>query len=140
MINAIKKRFDAWKKNARKLKAETYAVFLAFRHPDTPWYAKVLAGAVAAYAFSPIDLIPDFIPLIGYLDDLILIPLGIALVVKMIPETIMIACREQAQTDMGSEKPRSWFMAAIIILIWIGLAAMGVFWVQKLLRQPIARR
>ena len=124
----------SWKQKTEKLKAETYTVYLAFRHPDTPWYAKVLAGAVAAYAFSPIDLVPDFIPVLGYLDDLILVPLGIALVVKLIPETIMVACREQAQTDMGSDKPRSWFMAAIIILIWIGLAALGIYWMFNLIR------
>lgn len=73
------------KQRARQLKAETFALYLAARHPDTPWYAKLLVATIVAYAFSPIDLIPDFIPIVGYLDDLVLIPMGIALAIKLVP-------------------------------------------------------
>ncbi len=109
------------KDRANRLKEDTYTVYLAYRHPRTPWYAKVLAAVVVAYAFSPIDLIPDFIPFLGYLDDLILVPLGIALVIKMIPADVMNACRAQARTEIRGEKPVNWIAAAVIILIWAGL-------------------
>ena len=75
----------AWHRKARELKIQTFALYYACRDPRVPWYAKVLAGAVVAYAFSPIDLIPDFIPILGYLDDLVLIPLGVALTIKLVP-------------------------------------------------------
>ena len=88
--------FDRIRIWARALKRDAYAVYLAARNPDTPWYVKVLAAIVAAYAFSPIDLIPDFIPILGYLDDLILIPLGIWLVVSLIPEQAMAEYRARA--------------------------------------------
>jgi uncharacterized membrane protein YkvA (DUF1232 family) len=85
--------FDRIKLWARELKRDAYAVYLAARDPRTPWYVKALAAVVAAYAFSPIDLIPDFIPIVGYLDDLILVPLGIWLVVSLIPEQAMAEYR-----------------------------------------------
>lgn len=116
------------KERARDLKKETYALYLAYRHPQVPWYAKILAGLVVAYAFSPIDLVPDFIPVLGYLDDLILVPLGIALVLKMIPENVMSECRKQAQAEMQSGKPTNWVMAVIIIVIWILLAFLCIRW------------
>jgi len=126
--------FDRWKEKARNLKKETYALYLVYRNPLTPWYAKVLTGIIVAYAFSPIDLIPDFIPILGYLDDLILIPLGIALVIKMIPQGIMNECRQQAQIEMSGEKPVNWFAAGIIILIWAGLAAWAISKAVELFR------
>jgi len=79
---------ERWKARARQLKQETYALYLAYRDPRTPWYAKVLAGVVVAYAFSPIDLIPDPVPVLGYLDDLLLVPLGIALAIRVIPAPV----------------------------------------------------
>lgn len=112
---------DIWKKKAKNLKAETLALYLACRHPRTPWYAKALTGVVVAYAFSPIDLIPDFIPVLGYMDDLVLIPLGVALVMKMIPGDVMEACRAQAQIEMSGEKPVNKIAAGVIILIWAGV-------------------
>jgi len=112
------------KDTANLLKEETYAIYLAYRHPRTPWYAKILAAVVVAYAFSPIDLIPDFIPVLGYLDDLILVPLGIALVIKMIPADIMDACRAQARMEMQGEKPVNWIAAGVIILIWVGVITL----------------
>jgi uncharacterized membrane protein YkvA (DUF1232 family) len=111
------------RQNAQRLKAETYALYLAYRHPLTPWYAKVFTGLVIAYAFSPIDLIPDFIPILGYLDDLVLVPVGIALAVKMIPAAVMDTCRVQAQKDLAGEKPVNWFVGALIVAVWIGAAA-----------------
>jgi len=125
---------EKWKQSARKLKAETYALYLVYKHPDTPWYAKVFAGLVVAYAFSPIDLVPDFIPVLGYLDDLVLIPLGITLALKMIPTAVMEECRTQAQNEMRAGKPVNWLSAAVIVGIWIALAGLCVVWLLDLLR------
>src|SRR5215203_3492782 len=99
---------DTWKQRAKQLKSETYALYLAAKHPEVPWYAKLLAASIVAYAFSPIDLIPDFIPVLGYLDDLIIIPLGIALVLKLIPEPVFAECRAQAKIAMREGKPTNW--------------------------------
>jgi len=113
-----------WRQRAGLLKRETHTLYLAYRHPDTPWYAKVFAACVVAYAFSPIDLIPDFIPVLGYLDDLLLVPLGIALAVKMIPLDVMAACRAQAQA--AEQRPISWGAAVVIVALWVALAAAAI--------------
>ena len=118
----------------KRLKNDTYVLVLAYNDPRTPWFAKLFTGLVVAYAFSPIDLIPDFIPILGYLDDLVLVPLGVALSIKLIPPEVMIECRERAQTEMGKGKPVNWNAAVIIILIWILLAAVAARWVIKLMR------
>ena len=97
----------------------------------TPWYAKVWVAVVVAYAFSPIDLIPDFVPILGYLDDLILIPLGIALAVKLIPKEIMIKCRQQAQARIDSKRPVNWIAGGIIIAIWIMIFYAVVYIILK---------
>ena len=125
---------DKWKSRARQLKTETYALTLAYRHAGTPWYAKIFAGLVIAYAFSPIDLVPDFIPVLGYLDDLLLIPLGVMLARKMIPSQVMAECRAQAQSTMQAGKPVTWGAAAVIVAIWMGLAILGLIWLIDLLR------
>jgi uncharacterized membrane protein YkvA (DUF1232 family) len=96
-----------------------------------PWYAKALAGCVVAYAFSPIDLIPDPIPVLGYLDDLVLIPLGVLAVRRMIPDHVMTECRVKAQAL--AEKPTNWIAATVIVLIWLALAAAGAFWLVSAL-------
>jgi uncharacterized membrane protein YkvA (DUF1232 family) len=115
--------FDRIKLWTRALKRDAYAVYLAARDPKTPWYLKVLAAVVAAYAFSPIDLIPDFIPILGYLDDLILVPLGIWLVVSLIPEQAMAEYRARASEVM--QRPHGGKIVAIaIIAIWISGAAL----------------
>jgi len=88
---------EAWKQRVTQLKVETYALYLAYKDPRVPWYGKVFAACVVAYAFSPIDLIPDFIPVLGYLDDLILVPLGIALALKTVPKTVLEECRRNAR-------------------------------------------
>ena len=109
---------ENWKAKAKELKTEVYALAIAYRHPRTPWYAKASAALVIAYAFSPIDLIPDFIPIFGYLDDLILIPLGISFAIKMIPKDIMDESHEKAK-ESESTKPISWVGAFFVILVWI---------------------
>jgi uncharacterized membrane protein YkvA (DUF1232 family) len=98
---------NSWKSKSNHLKSEIIALYLAYKHPRTPWYAKVLAGLIIGYALSPIDLIPDFIPVVGYLDDLIIVPLGIALLIKIIPRDILEESRAKAQSDILSKLPRS---------------------------------
>ena len=111
MLAAIK----AW---ARTLRRDAHALYLVARDPRVPWYAKALAIAIAGYALSPIDLIPDFIPIIGYLDDLIVVPLGIALVVRLIPPNIM--AEHRALAEAAQDRPVSWVAAAIIVAVWLG--------------------
>lgn len=109
---------------ARRLKREAYAIYLAAQSPLVPWYTKCLAMAVVGYALSPIDLIPDFIPVLGYLDDLIIVPLGIWLVLSLIPEEVMTACR--ARADEAVTGPHGKIAAVAIITIWImGAAILG---------------
>jgi uncharacterized membrane protein YkvA (DUF1232 family) len=118
-------KLKAW---ARQLKADVVAVWFCARHPDTPWLAKAVAATVVAYAFSPIDLIPDFIPVIGYLDDLILVPLGIWLVLKLVPPAIVSECRVSAAAWLAERrpKPRAYAAAAVIIGLW--LLALWLAW------------
>jgi uncharacterized membrane protein YkvA (DUF1232 family) len=118
---------EAWKDRVRQLKAETYALYLAYKDPRVPWYARLFALCVVGYAFSPIDLIPDFIPVVGYLDDLLLIPLGVILVRKMIPQEVLAKCREKAQTAMREGKPTNWVAAGIIITIWVLSATLAIY-------------
>lgn len=123
--------FTELKERVSRLEAETSALYLAARHPATPWYAKVLVAAIVAYALSPIDLIPDFIPVLGYLDDLVLIPMGIALAIKIVPPAVLATCRLRAQEIVLSGKPVSWVAGAIIVAVWIALAAMCMVWAYK---------
>ena len=126
--------FARWKQRARQLQSEAYAVYLACRDPRVPWYAKALAGAVAAYAFSPIDLIPDVIPILGYLDDLVLVPAGIALALRLIPAPVMADCRARAHAHLAGGRPTNWLAAAVIIAIWLAVAGLLVAWVAGLRR------
>jgi uncharacterized membrane protein YkvA (DUF1232 family) len=120
-----------WKQKAKSLKKELYALYLAYKDPRVPWYARVLAIIVVGYAFSPIDLIPDPIPVLGYLDDLILIPLGIALLIRLVPAEVLNECREKAGQRLIESKPKNWVAACVIILIWMILfAATGYYCVQ----------
>jgi uncharacterized membrane protein YkvA (DUF1232 family) len=119
------------KNKARLLKTEVYAIYWAYKDPRVPWYARIFAVCVVGYAFSPMDLIPDPIPVIGYLDDLILVPLGIFLVLKMIPKEVMAECREQARVVMLKDKPVNWIAAIVIIGIWVVLALLSVAIVSK---------
>jgi len=115
---AIADRFNAW---ARTLKRDVHALYLASRDPRVPWYAKALALIVAGYALSPIDLIPDFIPVLGYMDDVIVVPAGIWLVIKLIPADVM--AEHRALADATRSRPVSKTAAKVIIAIWIAAAA-----------------
>ncbi|KJH73641.1 YkvA family protein [Aliterella atlantica] len=123
---------QTWRQQLKKLQQETYAIYIACKDPRVPWYARLLAGVVVAYAFSPIDLIPDVIPVIGYLDDLILVPLGIALVIKMIPPQVLQDCREKAATAMAEGKPTNWTAAIIVVVLWFVLGIATVFWLKSI--------
>ena len=118
-------RLKGW---ARVIRRDVLAVWLAARDPRTPWYARALALAVAAYALSPIDLIPDVIPVLGYLDDVILVPLGILAVVALVPRDVMAECR--ARAEAAAARPVSRAGAAFIVAVWalLGLAAGWAAW------------
>jgi uncharacterized membrane protein YkvA (DUF1232 family) len=119
------KLVERLKRWSGRLKAELYALYLAYRDPRVPLYARVFAACVVGYAFSPIDLIPDPIPVLGYLDDLVLIPLGIALAIRMIPAPVLAECREKAR-QVAKEKPTNWVAAAVIVVVWLSLAALAI--------------
>ena len=115
---------DRLKNWARLIKQDVHALYLASRDPRVPWYAKAMALVVTGYALSPIDLIPDFIPVLGYLDDLILVPLGILLVIRLIPPGIMAEHRDLAAA--AREQPVTRAAALVIVTIWIACAALCV--------------
>jgi uncharacterized membrane protein YkvA (DUF1232 family) len=116
---------------ARAVTRDTLALYLAARDPRTPWYAKLFVGLIVAYALSPIDLIPDFIPVLGFLDDVVILPIGILLAVWMIPGSVLLDCRERA-LEMA-DRPTSPGAAIVIGLIWAGAAALAVFWLVQLI-------
>ena|ERR1051326_7373408 len=118
---------DRWKRWARELKTESYALYFAMKDPRVPFSAKLVAASVLAYAASPIDLIPDFIPVLGYLDDLIVVPLGVALVVKLIPPEVWAECRDKAERGAAQTKFYARAGAAAIVIVWI-LVAAWVVW------------
>lgn len=120
--------------HARSLKCETYALYLAARDARTPWYARLLVAATVAYAVSPIDLIPDFVPILGYLDDLVLVPLGIALAIKLIPAPVLEECRMRVRDEAGA--PVSRLAGVVVVVLWIFLGALGIFWTYKGLVAP----
>ena len=120
-------RVEIWKERARAMKRETYALYFACRDPRVPWYAKALAAIVVGYAFSPIDLIPDFIPVIGYLDDILLIPLGVIAVRAMIPASVLAECRDRA--SRLEAEPRSRLAAMVIAAIWVALTVAAIYWI-----------
>jgi len=124
------------KERAARLKADTYALYLVARDPRTPWYAKLLAALVAAYAFSPIDLIPDFIPVVGYLDDLVIVPAGIWAAVKLVPPDVLVDCRDRAARSVGGERPVSRAAATVIVLVWLALAGLGIAWLLGVVGRP----
>ncbi|WP_226537335.1 YkvA family protein [Fictibacillus halophilus] len=111
MLNKIR----AWAKNLKKY---VFVLYFAYKDHRVPWYAKVFTACVVAYAFSPIDLIPDFIPVFGYLDDIIIVPLGIKLALKMIPKAVIKDCEEKAEELMVKGKPKNWLVGTLIIIFW----------------------
>jgi uncharacterized membrane protein YkvA (DUF1232 family) len=123
----IVKIIDKLTAHARRLKGEISALYLAARDPRVPWYAKALLVFVVAYALSPIDLIPDVIPIVGYVDDLLLLPLAIYLALKMVPETVLAECRQKT-TAKNHRLPKSWLAGTAIVLLWmIALLAFGLY-------------
>ncbi len=107
------------KERANKLKSDIPAVFLALKKKETPVWAKIAAGLTVAYALSPIDLIPDFIPVLGYLDDVILLPALVALTIKLIPQEVLAACRKEAGEIWTEGKPKKWYYALPIVAVWL---------------------
>ena len=119
------KKFDL-RQRAKKLKKDIPAIFLAFKHKSTPWYAKAVLGITLVYALSPIDLIPDFIPVLGYLDDVLLLPALIALAIKMIPTSVMEQCRLESENLWKGGKPKKWLYAIPIIIFWVAIITVVV--------------
>jgi len=122
---------DRLRRWARTLKRDVIALGLAARDPRVPWYAKATAACVVAYALSPIDLIPDFIPVLGYLDDLILVPAGILLAVKLVPPALMAELRAEAARRQD-ERPVSWTGAAVIVGVWVAAFLATLYWLGGL--------
>lgn len=125
--------FDRLRRWARAIKRDVVALYLAARDPRVPWYAKAVAACVAAYALSPIDLIPDFIPVLGYLDDLIIVAIGILLAVRLVPADVIVELRDEA--EKRAERPISRNGAIIVVVIWLAAAAALAWWLRDL-RQP----
>lgn len=119
-------RLGKWKQRTSELKTEIYALYLAYKDPRVPWYARVFAAVVAGYAFSPIDFIPDFIPVLGYIDDLILVPLGVWLALKMIPPQVMADNRHLAKELAQKGNLVSREAAVVIVVIWVALVALAI--------------
>ena len=116
---------------ARHIKRDVLVVYFAARHPATPLAVRLLALAIAAYALSPIDLIPDFVPIFGYLDDLLIVPLGIALVMRLLPPAVLEASRARAAAVL--QRPRSWMAGLCIVVFWIGLFGLFAIWLARYL-------
>ena len=125
MKRLVNSGLERWRQKVRTLKTEAHAVFLASKDPRVPWYARVLAACVLGYLFSPIDLIPDFIPVIGYLDDLIIVPAGLLLVIRLIPVEVMAEHRETARIA-ALERKTNWILAGGIVTIWVTLLLIAV--------------
>jgi uncharacterized membrane protein YkvA (DUF1232 family) len=123
-----------WKERVQALKLETWAVYLACRDPRTPWAARLVALCVVGYALSPIDLIPDFVPVLGYLDDLILVPLGLMLALRLIPREVLAECRERARLEMRQGKFKDWRAGAVVVLTWLLLAIGAAVLVRRAIR------
>ena len=120
---------------AAELKAQVVTLWFCRKHPDTPLSAKLLAGFVVAYAFSPIDLIPDFIPVLGYLDDLLIVPLGVYFALRLIPPHVLAAARVEADAWLASKasRPRAYWVGGAIVLVWIAVA----YWIWTMVRDRL---
>lgn len=117
-------KIKAWAKN---LKRQTFVLYLAYKDNRVPWYAKLFIIGVVSYAFSPIDLIPDFIPILGFLDEIIILPIGIMFALKMIPKDVIANCEIEAKRMMENGKPKNWVVGILIVLIW----SILIFWMMK---------
>jgi uncharacterized membrane protein YkvA (DUF1232 family) len=118
---------EAWKRWARQLSAQTYALYLACRHPRTPWYAKIFAALIVGYVFSPIDPIPDFIPGVGLLDEMVIVPIGVLIAAKIIPRRVMEECQTKAQEVAKGERPVNRVAAVIVVAAWLLCVALAAF-------------
>jgi uncharacterized membrane protein YkvA (DUF1232 family) len=118
---------EAWKRRARQLSAQTYTLYLAYRHPRTPWYAKVFAALIVGYVFSPLDPIPDFIPGVGLLDEMVVVPIGVLLATKMIPREVMEECQEKAREVAEGGKPVNRVAAVVVVAVWLLCVALAIF-------------
>jgi uncharacterized membrane protein YkvA (DUF1232 family) len=127
----VRNHVENLKRWAGRLKAEIHALYLAYRDPRVPLYARVFAALVVGYAFSPIDLIPDPIPVLGYLDDLVLVPLGAALAIRMIPDPVLAECREKARQASRKSKPVNRVAAVAIVAVWLALATLASFFMIR---------
>lgn len=123
--------FSTWKQRVRRINAEAFALFLACRDPRTPWYAKAFALCVVAYAFSPIDLIPDFIPVLGYLDDLLITPGGLWLAIRLIPPEVLEEARGKV-SGSGVERSVRYIGLAMILVVWIVILISALYLVKSL--------
>ena len=123
-----------WKAQVRQIKSEGHALYLAYRDPRVPWYARAFAAIALGYLFSPIDLIPDFIPVIGYLDDLLLVPLFILIARRLIPAHVLAEHRESARSHNMTSRPTNWLAAAVIVGVWLLLAVLAAFAVLRIPR------
>jgi uncharacterized membrane protein YkvA (DUF1232 family) len=130
----MKSLIENLKAKTRDINQKLYILYLAYQHPSTQWYAKAFAVLVIGYALSPIDLIPDFIPILGYLDDLLLVSLGIFLALKMIPQEALIFARKKAETEREKQLPHPWIVGVIIVMIWVTLISLAVIWTIRLVR------
>lgn len=115
---------ESWKQRAKQLKTETYALYLAYKDPRTPWYAKVFLALVIGYVFSPIDPIPDFIPVVGLLDEMVVVPVGVIIARKMVPGAVLAEC--QVRATLQESKPVNWVAAVVIVGVWLLLAVLAV--------------
>lgn len=109
----------SWRERAKQLKSDTYTLYIASKHPLVPWYVKLFTALIVFYVLSPIDLIPDFVPVLGYLDDLIIIAAGFSLAIKMIPGEVLVECRAKARAELNDAKLKKWIPALVIVGIWI---------------------
>ena len=115
------------KRRARQLSAQTYTLYLAYRHPRTPWYAKVFAALIVGYVFSPIDPIPDFIPGFGLLDEMVVVPIGVLIATKVIPRDVFEECRQKTREVAEGEKPVSRGAAVVVVAVWLLCVALAIF-------------
>ena len=125
--------WNAWKHRARQLRQLTFALYLACRDPRTPWLARVVAIIVVGYAFSPVDLIPDFIPVLGILDDLILLPLGIDLAIRLLPDRVWQDAQAAAAATLATGTPVIRVAGAIVVIIWLAIALAGGYLAVRLM-------
>ena len=127
-------QIKTWKEKAKRLKLEIHAVYFAMKDPRTPWYGRVLAAVIVSYALSPIDLIPDVIPILGLLDDLVFLPLGIILLLKIIPSEVLLECRAKADAAAVIKKPKEWIAISLIIAVWVGIIIVTGWYLIKIFK------